>query len=81
MGSGLNLDLGCHPILGDPGDNPKETIAGRLFCWIVPTLLAGEFRGQPGEVSPVDVAPATRPQGYLEPARVGPPTHGIHTDP
>ena len=81
MGSRLDLNLGSHTILGDPSDNPKESIAGRLFSWIVPTLLAGELRGQPGEIRSIDVAPPTRPHGRLEPACVGPPTHSVSTHP
>ena len=47
----------------------------------VAALLAGELDGQPGQVRPIDVAPAPRPRRRLHPSRVGPSTHGVRAHP
>jgi hypothetical protein len=77
----LDLDLGSDTIFGHPRDDPEKPIARRLFSWIIPTLLAGDLRRQPGQIDPIDVAPPTGPDGCLDPTRVRPTTHGVRAHP
>ena len=69
------------PVLGHPGHDPAEPIAGRLTPRPVAAPLPAELDGQAGQVRVVDVAPAPRSLRRLHPSGVGPAAHGVGADP
>lgn len=77
MRSGLQLDLGCHLVLGDAGDDARDVVPGGLAPGVDAVVLTGDLDRQAGKVGAVDISPPTGSRHRAHPPGLGPSTHGV----
>jgi hypothetical protein len=81
--AGLDLDLGHHGVADHPGDQANKAVPGRLRDRVRFESLGRrrELNRKPGQDRAVDALSAGMVADRCEATAVGPPTHGVITDP